>query len=71
MSLGGGRNSSSAGTGSGVTPGRDSGPASAKGCGCRVGGDTDASSSKLAWFSALLGLGLALQRRRGARVDHV
>jgi MYXO-CTERM domain-containing protein len=54
-------NSSTAG------PGRNAPDVSAKGCGCRVGGDTDAASTKLAWLSALLGLGLVLQRRRSAR----
>jgi MYXO-CTERM domain-containing protein len=51
-----------------VGPGRDKpGPTTAKGCGCRVGGDTDAPSTKLAWLGALLGLGLVLQRRRATR----
>jgi len=76
ISFGGGKTGNNgAGAAPGAGPGRDPGVgATAKGCGCRVGGDTDASSSKLAWFSALLGLGLALQRRRsarGVRADHV
>jgi MYXO-CTERM domain-containing protein len=67
IDFGGGSNSSAGkGTGPGNNP-RDTPTASAKGCGCRVGGDTDSSSTKLAWVSALLGLGLALQRRRAAR----
>jgi MYXO-CTERM domain-containing protein len=60
----------SAGTGSpGV--GRNAPDTSAKGCGCRVGGDTDAPSTKLAWLSALLGLGLTLHRRRVARSTRI
>ncbi len=47
--------------------GRDAPNVTAKGCGCRVGGDTDATSTKLAWLGVLLGLGLVLQRRRAAR----
>ncbi len=58
-------------SGSGPNSGPDRltpGATTAKGCGCRVGGDTDAPSTKLAWLGALIGLGLVLQRRRAARV---
>ena len=66
LNFGGAANSSGGNPGSG--PGRI-GPAdvSAKGCGCRVGGDTASTSTQLAWLSTLLALGLVLQRRRSAR----
>jgi len=59
-----------AGSGSGGTPGSSAGavrPTAAQGCGCRVGGDADAPTARLAWLSALLGLGLVLHRRRATR----
>jgi len=59
------------GSGGGNHVGRNAPDVSSKGCGCRVGGDTDSSSSKFAWLSALLGLGLALQRRRSVRTPRV
>jgi len=66
LNFGGAANGSGGNPGSG--PGRI-GPAdvSAKGCGCRVGGDTASTSTQLAWLSTLLALGLVLQRRRSAR----
>jgi len=66
LNFGGGPNGSG-GSAPGNGPGRNTPDIAAKGCGCRVGGDTDATSTKLAWLSALLGLGLVLQRRRSAR----
>jgi len=68
---GAGPNGSGNSANAGAVVGRNAPDASAKGCGCRVGGDTDPSSTKLAWVSALLGLGLALQRRRAARIARV
>ena len=65
---------SSNGTGAGTVrtvPGRNTADVTAKGCGCRVGGDTDPTSTKLAWLGALLGLGLVLNRRRSLRVPRV
>lgn len=51
---------------------RDVADATAKGCGCRVGGDGESSTSrKLAWAGLLLGLGLAFQRRRSLRAPRV
>jgi MYXO-CTERM domain-containing protein len=55
-------------SGSGI---RNTPDASVKGCGCRVGGDTDGTSTKLAWMSALFALGLALHRRRSLRAPRV
>jgi MYXO-CTERM domain-containing protein len=55
------------GNGTGVGPGPRTGPEAAKGCGCRVGENTDTRATQLAWLSALLGLGIALKRRRAAR----
>jgi len=64
----GGAPSSSGGAGNNDGPRRNAPDVSAKGCGCRVGGDTDATSTKVAWVSALFALGLALHRRRSQRV---
>jgi len=61
----GGAPNGTAGNSNGI--GRNAPDVSSKGCGCRVGGDTDSTSTKLAWLSALLGLGLALNRRRAVR----
>ena len=62
-----GLNFGGTGNGTGVGPGPRTGPEAAKGCGCRVGGNTDTRATQLAWLSALLGLGIALKRRRAAR----
>src|SRR6185369_15850614 len=69
LNFGGGPGSSSGGSTSG--PIRNAPGVESKGCGCRVGGDTDSSSTKLAWVGALFALGLALQRRRSLRVPRV
>ena len=70
VGTGAGPNGSGNSSNGGPQTGRNAPDAGAKGCGCRVGGDTDATSTKLAWFAALLGLGLTLQRRRrSARVN--
>ncbi|HKO48961.1 MAG TPA: hypothetical protein VJV79_14620 [Polyangiaceae bacterium] len=65
LNFGGSPNGSGGVPGSGA--GVRSGPAAAQGCGCRVGGDTDAPATRLAWLSALLGVGFVLHRRRAAR----
>ncbi|HEY0469205.1 MAG TPA: MYXO-CTERM sorting domain-containing protein, partial [Polyangiaceae bacterium] len=70
LNFGGGPNGSG-GNGSGVGPGRNAADVTVKGCGCRVAGDTDSTSTKLAWLSALLGVGLALHRRRAVRASRV
>ncbi|HYQ03732.1 MAG TPA: MYXO-CTERM sorting domain-containing protein [Polyangiaceae bacterium] len=67
----GGAPSSSGGAGNNEGPRRNAPDVSAKGCGCRVGGDTDATSTKVAWVSALFALGLALHRRRSVRAPRV
>jgi len=52
-------------------PVRNAPSVESKGCGCRVGGDNDPSSTKLAWVGALFALGFALNRRRSQRVPRV
>jgi len=71
LNFGGASNGTGATGNSLNNPGRNSADVTAKGCGCRVGGDSDASSTKLAWLSALLGLGLMLNRRRALRAPRV
>ena len=61
----------SGGAGSSAGPGRNAPGVESKGCGCRVGGDTDSSWTKLAWVGALFALGLAFQRRRSLRAPRV
>jgi len=51
----------------GQQPSKNVPQATAKGCGCRVAGDTDRTTTRLAWLSALVGLGVVLKRRRAAR----
>jgi len=58
---------SSNGTGGSSSVGKIRPDAGVKGCGCRMAGDADATSTKLAWVSALFALGLAFQRRRSQR----
>jgi len=69
--FGGASNGTTAGSGNGSNVGRNAPDTSAKGCGCRVGGDTDSTSPKAAWVSALFALGLALHRRRSLRAPRV
>lgn len=52
-------------------PVRNAPSTESKGCGCRVGGDSDSSSTKLAWVGALFALGFALNRRRSQRAPRV
>jgi MYXO-CTERM domain-containing protein len=68
LNFGGGPGTGSGGTGSGP---RNTPNVESKGCGCRVAGEADSSSTKLAWVGALFALGLAFQRRRSQRAPRV